>query len=155
MENGITTKWEKVRALSWSERRVLVAAAAWLPLFWLALRLFGLRRIQAWLQRDKVAAIPSSLALDEVARIGTLVNRAALHAPFPATCLTRSLLLRWMLRRRGVASRLRIGVRLNAGALDAHAWVEFTGIPINDRPEVCKEFAPFAELLPAEAFHSP
>ncbi len=157
MINSFATKWTKFRALSWPERRVVVAAVAWLPLFWLALRLVGFRRFQGWLQRGKAPAtsIQNSVAFDEVFRIGSLVNHAAHHAPFRATCLTRSLLLRWMLRRQGIDSQLRIGVRLNQGALGAHAWVEFTGIPINDRPEVSKEFAPFAELLTAEAFHSP
>ena len=154
MINGIATKWTKFRALSRPERRVVVASAAWLPLFWLGLCLFGLRRFQAWLQRDNPRA-GNSLALEQIDRIAALVNIAALHAPIPANCLTRSLLLIWMLRRRGVASQLRIGVRLAQGVFDAHAWVEFAGIPINDQADVRARFAPFAEILPPRAFQSP
>lgn len=144
--NSITTKWEKYRALSWSERRTLLAAMASLPPFWLGLHVLGLRRFQAWLQRDN-PAIENSLSLDEIIRIGTLVNIAALHVPFPATCLTRSLLLGWILRRRGVASQLRMGVRLTHGVLDAHAWVEHEGRPINDTQENVERFAAFNEPL--------
>jgi hypothetical protein len=152
--NSVTTKWEKFRALSWPERRTLLAAMASLPLFWLGLHVLGLRRFQAWLQCDR-PQIESSLSLDDIVRVATLVNIAALHVPFRATCLTRSLLLGWILRRRGVASQLRIGVRLTQGVLDAHAWVEYAGIPINDRPDVGGQFAPFAEVLPSGAFQSP
>ncbi len=150
----ITANWIRFHALSRPERRTLLAAMAWLPLFWLGLRLPGPRRFKAWLQRED-PPIESSLSLDEIIRIGTLVNIAALYAPFPATCLTRSLLLGWMLRRRGVASQLRIGVRLTQGALDAHAWVEYAGIPINDRPDVGEQFVPLAEIVPPGAFQSP
>lgn len=150
----IAANWTKFCAISWPDRRTLLAAMARLPLFWLGLHVLGLRRFQAWLQRD-APAIESSLSFDEIVRIATLVNIAALHMPFPATCLTRSLLLGWMLRRRGVASQLRIGVRLTQGALDAHAWVEYAGIPINDRPDVVEQFAPFAEILSPGAFQSP
>jgi len=60
-----------------------------------------------------------------------------------------------MLRRRGVASQLRIGVRINQGILDAHAWVEYAGTPVNDREDVGEQFSPFAEILPVTAFHAP
>ncbi|MBE0621754.1 MAG: lasso peptide biosynthesis B2 protein [Burkholderiales bacterium] len=144
----------KFRALPWPEQRTLLAAMAWLPLFGLALRILGLRRLQAWLQRGS-PGVDIERSFDEIVRIATLVNTAGLRLPLPPTCLTRSLLLGWLLRRRGVASQLRIGVRLAEGAVEAHAWVECAGVPINDRPDVGERFAPFAEILPAGAFHSP
>ena len=85
--------------------------------------------------------------------LGTLVNTAARHALGPATCLTRSLLLRWLLHRRGAQTDLRIGVKLDQGRLDAHAWVEAGGIPLNDSPDVAERFAPFAQPLSPEAFN--
>ena len=152
--NHLVTKLSKFNALSWPEKRTLLAAMAWLPLFFFGLHILGLRRFQDLLQHDR-PSVESALTQDEIVRIATLVNIAARRASIPATCLTRSLLLRWMLQRRGVVSQLRIGVRLNQGTLDAHAWVEFAGVPINDRPDVGVQFAPFAEILPPGAFHSP
>lgn len=133
---------------------MLLAAVAWLPLFWLGLRVLGLQRMQRWLQRGK-PPVASNLSFEEIARIAALVNMAASQAWMPATCLTRSLLLGWMLRRRGVASQLRIGVRINQGILDAHAWVEYAGTPVNDRKDVGEQFSPFVEILPVTAFHAP
>ena len=41
-----------------------------------------------------------------------------------ALCLPRALAAQTMLRRRGIASKLCLGVTREGGALAAHAWVE-------------------------------
>lgn len=125
---------------------MLLAACGWLPLFWIGLRALGLTRFQALLAHARVASVLSPLPQAEIRALGALTNLAARRSPFPATCLTRSLLLEWMLRRRGVPAQLRIGVRLAQGSLDAHAWVEVAGEPINDEPDIACRFAPFAGL---------
>ncbi len=142
------------RALSPAGQRTLLTAAAYMPIFWLGLRMLGLPRFQARLQRAP-AMRREAMTLTEIQALGEAVNIAARHTPFPATCLTRSLLLGWLLRRRGVASDLRIGVRLTQGTLDAHAWVECEGIPVNDQPEVNGQFAPFGDLIHLKDFHTP
>ena len=136
------------------QKRTLLAAWLWLPLFWLGLRVLGLPRFQAWLL--KAPARPAlSLTLPLVRALGEAVNIAARHTPLPVTCLSRSLLLGWLLHRRGVASDLRIGVRLTQGKLDAHAWVEYEGIAINDSSDVNAQFASFGNLIPLKAFQAP
>ena len=136
------------------QKRTLLAAWLWLPLFWLGLRVLGLPRFQAWLQKAPTRAA-LSMTLPAIKALGEAVNIAARHTPFPATCLTRSLLLGWLLRRRGVASKLRIGVRLTQGMLDAHAWVECEGVPVNDSPDVNAQFVSFGDLIPLKAFQAP
>jgi hypothetical protein len=142
------------RALSRTDQRTLLAAAAWMPIFWLGLRFLGLPRFQARLQRSTVTR-DAAMTLPDVQALGELVNIAARHTLGPRTCLTRSLLLGWLLRRRGVESQLRIGVRLTNGRLDAHAWIECDGVPVNDQPDVSTQFASFGDLVPLEAFHAP
>jgi hypothetical protein len=143
----------KFAARSFAERRTLLTAAAWMPVFWLGLQLLGLPRFQAWLQRAPLAALPA-MSLPQIQALGELVNIAARHTVGPRSCLTRSLLLGWLLRRRGVAAALRIGVRLAGGSLNAHAWVECEGVPVNDRPEVGVQFASFGDLVPLAAFRT-
>jgi len=141
----------RFRTLSFADQRTLLAAAAWMPLFWLGLRVWGLPRFRARLERRK-AAVGKGMSLPDIRALGELVNIAARHTLGPRTCLTRSLLLGWLLRRCGVASNLRIGVRLTNGMLDAHAWVECAGIAVNDQPDVGDQFASFGDLVPLEAF---
>jgi hypothetical protein len=121
-----------------------------LPLFWLALRLVGVQRLQARLHRKAQPDNPP--ALDELRRTGALVNAAALRVLGADNCLTRSLYLWWLLRRRGVRCELRIGVRMTDGALEAHAWVEHGGVPVNDRPDVGDHFPAFDDAVSPSRF---
>jgi len=150
----LTQNLARFRALTRPDRRTFLTAMALLPLFWIALRVLGLQRLQTRLQRTPLRP-SATLSHDEIARLGALVNSATHHALGPANCLTRSLYLWWLLRRRGVDSQLRIGVRLTQGGLDAHAWVEHAGTPINDRPDVSADFAPFAEPVSPKLFTTP
>ena len=136
------------------QKRTLLAAWLWLPLFWLGLRVLGLLRFQAWLLTTP-AQSALILTLPAIKDLGEAVNIAARHTPFPATCLTRSLLLGWLLRRRNVASELCIGVRLTQGILDAHAWLECEGVPVNDQPDVNAQFESFGDLIALKAFKAP
>ena len=70
----------------------------------------------------------------------------------PSNCLTRSLLLVWLLRRRGVSTDLRIGVRLSQGNLEAHAWVEHEGSAINEASDIGARFAAFDAPLSYQLF---
>jgi hypothetical protein len=150
----LTRKLSQFLALTAPERRTFLAAMALLPLFWVGLRILGLQRLQTRLQRNPLP-VAATLTPIEFTRFGALVNSAAHHTLGPANCLTRSLYLWWLLRRRGVDSQLRIGVRLTDGTLDAHAWVEHAGIPINDRQDVSTDFAPFAEPVSPSLFTTP
>lgn len=122
-----------------------------LPLFWFGLRFFGLSRFQAWLDRFPLAQRPS-LNYTEAAELGLAVNRAASRVLGAASCLTRSLFLRWLLRFYGTTSDLRIGVRFENGEFAAHAWVEKDGVPVNDQPEVVAGFAAFDQPVSPELF---
>ena len=146
-----SSKLARFLALPWPERRTLLAALALLPLFWLALRIHGLQRLQARLHR-KPQPGGTPPALDELKRTGALVNAAAHRVLGPNNCLTRSLYLWWLLRRRGVPCELRIGVRMAQGALEAHAWVEHAGVPVNDRTDVSDHFHAFDDAMSPSRF---
>lgn len=152
--NRLARHFEKFGVLSRAEQRTLLSAAVWLPIFWLGLRLLGLQRFHARLQRRPVGC-GKQMNLGELRVMGELVNIAANHSLGPRSCLTRSLLLGWLLRRHGMESQLRIGVRLTKGVLDAHAWVECNGIPINDQVDISTQFTSFGDLVPLEAFRTP
>jgi len=147
-------KLARYRALPRADRRILQHAALLLPLAWLGLHIAGLQRMQAWAQQSRTPT-RDDFPLRAAAATGRLVNIAARHVPWPATCLTRSLVLVRMLRRRGAAARLCIGVRLVHGALDAHAWVELEGIPMNDAPDVASTYAPFGDVPTSDQFRTP
>jgi hypothetical protein len=87
----------------------------------------------------------SSVALErlpEARRLARVTERIARLWPLGSRCLQRSLVLLWLLKRRGVGGQLRIGVRRNDDSLVAHAWIEIGGRPVNDTAAHCTAFTP-------------
>lgn len=127
----------------------MVQAAVLLPLLAAALRRWKLRRVLDALARLPARPVPSVDPDVAVNRVRRAVARAAAYGVRRANCLERSLVLWFMLRRRGVAADLRIGVRRRPGgdsgdrALDFHAWVERDGVVLNDVADVRTRFACF------------
>jgi hypothetical protein len=138
----MNTKFEKLFARSWSERWVLLQAMILLPICWVGLRAIGLSRLHSWVARAPAAAAQPDV--DPIA-FGTLVDIAARHGPFYSTCLTRSLVLIWLLQRRGLRSELRIGVRMIETGIDSHAWVECEGKTVNDAPGFAGRYTVFGD----------
>jgi hypothetical protein len=68
---------------------------------------------------------------------------AARNLFFSTNCLEKSLVLWWLLRRRGIAAELRIGARKELGRFEAHAWVEMDSQVMNDAGEEHRHFVPF------------
>jgi Transglutaminase-like superfamily len=62
-------------------------------------------------------------------RLGRIVARTLGRLPFDSRCFVTSLVLTSMLARRGVESRLVIGVDVDP-SFSAHAWVECDGEPL-------------------------
>ena len=112
-------------ALSRAERAVAIEASVvltvvcttfWILPFRLLARLLG--GYAARFRRPCEAPAP---------RIAALVASVAGRFPAPVTCLAEALVAEAMLKRRGYAPVLRLGVRKPNGTLDAHAWVECDG----------------------------
>ena len=87
-------------------------------------------------------------AVQQAHRVTRLFLRALYYSPIKGKCLSQSLVLWHLLKRKGIQSELRIGVRkkddrlsLATDNFDAHAWVEFQGEVLNDRPDVYENFA--------------
>jgi hypothetical protein len=74
-----------------------------------------------------------------------LVRVAAANGICETTCLPRSLVLCTLLRRRGAEATLRLGVRKQAGDIEAHAWVEVGGLRL-DPSGAQGDFVPLANF---------
>jgi hypothetical protein len=126
-----------------------------------ALRIFGYQGTRdrlARLSRPSGRPIPTdphATAAETAERVARLVSIAANHGPYRATCLPQSLALWWLLRRRGIAAYLRIGVRKEQGEFQAHAWVEHRDQALNDNQGVTKSYAAFNPAVTTEAVCKP
>jgi hypothetical protein len=144
-------KLTKFRALSRVDQMILIMAIFLLPLWQIGLRLTsGLRLERGVRSRDALKCLDGSI--DQAMTTGRLVNLAARLTIGHPSCLVRSLFLRWLLERRGLPCVLKIGVRLIDGNLDAHAWIESGGMPVNEAPAVVACYSAFDESISARDF---
>lgn len=74
----------------------------------------------------------------------TRVATAAAFFPGRARCLEQSIVLQYLLRRRGIAAALRLGMEPRRPI--AHAWVEVGGNPVNEGRETVRKVVPLPEL---------
>lgn len=133
----------KFHVLAPAGRTLVACNLVLLPVVALLLRICGLARTMALLERRKkrLGRTAPVLAPREIAR---LVDAPA--ALLRIGCLSRSLVLWHGLRVRGIESEIRLGVsKRSDGGLSAHAWVEHEGLPLNDGQDVAERFA----VLPA------
>lgn len=129
-----------------AERILFFRAVFFLPIIAWAIRVLGVRKTQAWLERhgnrsERAREVkPRGLEISTLARA---VNAASSYGPARGNCLSRSLLLWYLLRRSGYDSRLSFGGRRIGESFEAHAWVEVDGNPVNDQEDLRSLFTPF------------
>ena len=145
-------KLRTLLALDWRDRGALFRAWAWLSFAKAALAVLGLRRTLAIVAPARADA--AAQTREHGAREAKWNSIAARYVPGGASCLVRSLALLGLLRRHGVAAELRVGIGRTAPQLEAHAWVEIDGVPVNDAADVATRYPPFSGSLFGARFAS-
>ncbi len=120
---------DKLRLLSWQQRRVLLYAFLILNTVRLALWLLPFGTIRQQLQTVMSVWICSEKAKPvSVDFVAWAVSVAGYYAPGGAKCLARALTTQLLLNRYGYVHRLHIGVaKGESQMLEAHAWIEYEG----------------------------
>lgn len=125
----------RLRELPVAERRLLGEAAFVLGGVRVLLPLFGYLRTVRLLDRlapsrPRRSSTSARALLAE--RVTWAARAVAERLPAALTCLPRSVAARHMLRGRGLDAVLELGVRREADALFAHAWIEVDGRRVGD-----------------------
>lgn len=129
---------------TWEERWLALQTLFWLSIIDWTVRHFGFRRTVLALARASRKADESTQAppLAQVWRWASVMifanRRVTLH---PAACLTESMTLWFLLRRRGSPVRLQVGVR-TLTQFESHAWITYQGVILNDFEDAVKVFTP-------------
>lgn len=141
-------KWRTWRALSPGQKARTHRALRLLPLVRASVWLFGLARTQAWLRRLPVAGSrPKDTEAERAWAITRAVRTAQRYHRRWSNCLSHSLVLWTLLRAEGVAAEIRVGARLSAGRMEAHAWVVWQGQALTEPGDSAAGFVPFARPL--------
>ena len=145
---SIRRRSARLRSLNSSQWCVVFASLTLVPAVQLSLRLRGFKRTAVPLERhSRRPAVPAG---PESARpIAEAVTVVAGRRLVGAPCLARSLVVWFLLRRRGIDAVLVIGAAdPGDGVLPAHAWVEVDGEPVNDDAGVRVRYGSFGVYLP-------
>ena len=103
-------------------RAYLREATLMLALARVAVRLLPPTRIFAWANRPQRRR--KRFAADQARWVVWSIDTISAKPWIKASCLVSALAAHAMLRRRGIASRLCLGVAADPGAVAAHAWIE-------------------------------
>ncbi len=141
-------KLARFRRLSSEQRQIVLMSLGLLPAVQLSLRVRGFRwtagLLGAYSSRQPLPVNP-----DCAQPVVEAVQLVASRPVVGAKCLGRSLVLWFLLRRRGIDAQLVLGTeRPRDGELPAHAWVEVDGIPVNDVADVRERYGSFELQLP-------
>jgi hypothetical protein len=137
------SKLSTIRSLSPFERRTLYITVLLLPALKIAINVWSYRRVTAVLVRTSQGRTKATDPEQVIAGSVRIVRAAANYRALRATCLTRSMALWWLLRRQGIESEIRFGVKRGDDGIAAHAWVEQGRRVLNDRADVRKTYAAF------------
>lgn len=145
-----------------TEQRFLLQSLCLLGLTGLGLRLLGFNRCYVGLSRWGNSTTKRRVLLTQSATT-TIIRRTlrclamvVRHSPYTGNCLSRSLTLWWLLQRQHIPCDLRIGVRQHTDYLEAHAWVEYQGYPLNESSRVYQEYTAFSEtIMPTRPYSWP
>lgn len=154
------SRWVSYRKMEPADRQILLVVSTLLPLVAALIRCLGFRRTFSFMSRFAGEESVGSVAVTtnqsrSLIRMKQTMRIIKIKGLFRGNCLSRSLLLWLLLRRRQIPCTLVFGTRIRGGEFQAHAWVEKDFIPINASPNVRKNYRIFeydfesAKLRPA------
>jgi hypothetical protein len=142
---------QRYRKLAPDARRMFQRAVFLLPRIAISLRIRGFGKTRDALQQKlRLSRQPQrsdERASEAVQLTCCMVSAAAHHGAIQPTCLGESLALWFLLKEQGIDSALRIGVRKEARKFEAHAWVEYAGVALNQREERHHHYSAFEAPL--------
>lgn len=118
----------KLRRLTWAETFCLGQAWGLLWTLDIALLVIPFQSVLNFLRQVPSSTIRLPLGTGtDAPRLAWLIERAAIAGPTDGPCLRQTLVLLYMLRRRGQEGQVRIGVAREQGRFKAHAWLDQNG----------------------------
>jgi transglutaminase-like putative cysteine protease len=142
------TRLQRIRALSAAQWRFVAISALLLAPIQIMLKSRGLKRTAATLAARSDRPLGRSDRA-EATSMAEAVSLVAGRKVVGALCLGRSLLLWFLLRRRGMDAELVVGTKSPIDdAWMAHAWVELDSEPVNDDADVREHYGSFGLDLP-------
>lgn len=114
--------WRRIPHAVWRGLAATECVLA-LVLGWVFIFLFPIRLTARLMEKHHSAAPQNAAAIRRAQQVCTRLRRVAHKLPWRTSCLVQAMAGHLLLRRRGIPTRIRIGVRKADGKLAAHAWL--------------------------------
>jgi hypothetical protein len=136
---SFSQKWKRT---SWRDRALLAETLIVLAVASAAITILPFKRIGALASRSSnVRPLSEDERKRTVWRVRWAVQVCAARVPWKALCFQQGLAAQWLLRRRGIASRMYYGAKPDAEkGLAAHVWVRDGDFDVIGC-EISKDFA--------------
>lgn len=130
----------------------MIIQSPWALLWsWVRLHRGGYQNTLGHINRLSGSVTPAAKHAETAKETAFALAVATRAGPWWPQCLTRSLALARLLKRRGIPCVIRIGLPAGTSvnqqgkpvAFSAHAWVEHDHIVLNDRPDIASRFSAF------------
>jgi hypothetical protein len=136
--HSCSARLQKLAALSWADRWLLLQVFVLLGVAWLALRVIPFRRLARYLGPLQTETLPDAPPehLAQAQRIALAVARVSPHTPWTSNCFPQALAAKYWLRRRRIPTTLYLGVALtktddaSRAEMSAHAWLRCGRLPV-------------------------
>ena len=137
-----SNRWQDWVNLNRQQKKLYLYSLVYLKAISILLHLFRYQDLHKFLKKrvPLKSNLPSELAISRATKLSGIVESAGRTRLVNASCLRRSLVLWYLLRREGIESNLCFGVRKVADEIIGHAWVEIDGSVINDDQENVEQF---------------
>lgn len=124
-------KMRYLREMNSQQLWILVQATILLPVTALALKFLSFSRVSQMLSRQSLVKSSNHGDLVTAQMTASLVYRVANKLPVHSTCLSRSLVLSYILQSQHILNEIVIGVQKSPElAFTAHAWVQVNESPL-------------------------
>jgi hypothetical protein len=136
-----------LRRMSWGDRALAVESLAMLAAARVLVKFTPRRRLVARMGGSRITtpeapASTKSLHSNVGSRVGASVERVARFTWWRSMCLEKALAGKWMLRRRGIASTMYVGMARKGSEFIAHAWLVAEGQTLTGAGSI--SYAPLA-----------
>lgn len=120
---------------------IIAKVQTMIPLVALTLKIAGIERTARWLigKNSNTNYAPEKNTLKHAMHIFKIQRKAVSKALWSGNCLSRSLVLHWLLKQQGIRSEFCIGVRTQP-SFKAHAWVTFENRPLNVSKQALSDY---------------
>lgn len=110
---------------------LMASIQSMIPIVALMVKTFGIERTARWLANGITPNYsPENNNLKNAMLLFQTQRKAVANSLWRGNCLSRSLVLHWLLRRNGVDSEFCLGV-CTQPSFKAHAWITYQGRPLN------------------------